>query len=529
MITTSRVRVALLVAAATALAAGVIAFAPSAQAATLFSDTFEDGNANGWTVSGGTWAIATDGSGVYRQSGTSSDARARAGTASWTDYTVTARVKPTAFNGSNRFAAVLARAQSATSYYYVALRSNNTVELKKLVGGTATTLASAPLTVTLNTWYAVSLQVSGTTLRSTVNGGTPLTATDSQFASGQVGLATFNASANFDDVSVDSTTAPPTTSAPPTSQPPTSNPPTSQPPTSNPPATGLIGFASLNALGQNGVTGGAGGATVTVTTTEGLLAAIDTVGPLIIRVQGTINITSKQGVRPNKSILGVGSTAVVNGGGFDFYKSYNVMVRNITFTNAEDDAINIGQNSHHIWIDHNRFVAPVDGSVDYVRGADYVTISWNHFDHTDKTMLISHSDSNAGEDTGHLKVSIHHNWFDNSRQRHPRVRFGEPVHVFNNYFLGNELYGIASTENGGVLAEGNYFENVPFPCYSASGYAESGPGRLVQRNNIFVGSGTCETSGSVVEPSTYYSYPLDPAASVPAIVRAGAGVGKIGL
>src|SRR6185503_12072452 len=112
--------------------------------------------------------------------------------------------------------------------------------------------------------------------------------------------------------------------------------------------------AAVNALGQNGTTGGAGGPTVVVDTTEALLTAIDTVGPMIIRVQGTINITSKQGVRPNKSILGVGSTAVIDGGGFDFYRSFNVMVRNITFTNAEDDAINIGQNSHHIWIDHNR-------------------------------------------------------------------------------------------------------------------------------------------------------------------------------
>jgi pectate lyase len=31
----------------------------------------------------------------------------------------------------------------------------------------------------------------------------------------------------------------------------------------------------------------------------------------------------------------------------------------------------------------------------------------------------------------------------------------------------------------------------------------------------------------VTEPSTYYSYQLDPAASVPALVTAGAGVGKL--
>ncbi len=65
-------------------------------------------------------------------------------------------------------------------------------------------------------------------------------------------------------------------------------------------------------------------------------------------------------------------------------------------------------------------------------------------------------------------------------------------------------------------------------CQSASGYDASGPGRLVQRNNVFTGSGTCETNGTVTEPRTYYSYTLDPANNVPALVRAGAGVGKIG-
>ena len=508
---------------AVVLVVGVLGWSGVASAATLFSDDFEDGNSTGWTPSGGSWSVATDGSRVLRQSGTSSDARSRAGSTGWTNYTLTARVKLTAVNGSNRFAAVLARAQSNTSYYYLALRSNNTVELKKLVGGSSTTLASAPVTVSLNTWYTLSLTTTGNQLTGRVDNGTPLTATDSQFAAGQIGVATFNAAANFDDVIVETTTNPP----PPTTPPPTTPPPTTGPPPPPPPPTGLIGFASLNTMGQNGVTGGAGGPTVTVTTTQQLLDAIDTVGPLIIRIQGTINITSKQGVRPNKTIVGVGTTAVINGGGLDFYRSFNVMVRNITFTNAEDDAINIGQNSHHIWIDHNEFVAPIDGSIDIVRGADYVTVSWNWFRGTDKSMLISHSDGAAGEDIGHLKVTIHHNYFDGSVQRHPRVRFGEPVHVYNNLYRNNTLYGVASTMNAGVLVEGNYFENVPFPCYSASGYADSGPGRLVQRNNIFVGSGVCETNGTVAEARPFYSYTVDNPASLPSTVPAGVGVGRI--
>ncbi|WP_305787242.1 pectate lyase family protein [Symbioplanes lichenis] len=287
------------------------------------------------------------------------------------------------------------------------------------------------------------------------------------------------------------------------------------------------GFASVAALGLGGTTGGAGGATVTVDTTDELLTAIDTVGPLIIQVSGTIAITSKQGVRPDKSIIGLGVNAVVTGGGFDFYRSSNVIVRNVTFTDAEDDALNIGQESHHIWIDHNTFVRPVDGSVDIVRGADYVTVSWNHFAGTDKSMLIGHSDGAASTDIGHLKVSIHHNWFDGSRQRHPRVRFGEPVHVYNNWFRGNELYGVASTMNAGVLVEGNNFSGVPYPCFSVGGYADSAPGRLVQRGNVFGSSGPCEAGGTVVEPSTWYAYTLDAPAAVPALVQSGAGAGKL--
>jgi pectin methylesterase-like acyl-CoA thioesterase len=197
---------------ATAVAAGltalsigsvVVGFAGGAQAATILADTFEDGD--------------LDGSRVLSQSGTSGDARARAGSASWTDYTVTARVRPLAFNGTNRFVAVAARAQSDTSYYYLALRSNNTVELKRLTNGSAATLASASVTVSAGTWYTLSLSVTGSALRGTVNGGTPLTATDTQYASGGVGVATFYATASFDDVLVDSTVTP--TTAPPTTGP----------------------------------------------------------------------------------------------------------------------------------------------------------------------------------------------------------------------------------------------------------------------------------------------------------------------
>ena len=92
--TRQRLRIAL---AATAVAALVGVWIGTASAATLFSDNFDDGNAAGWTTSGGSWLVV---SGSYQQSGTSSDAKAQAGTTSWTDYSVQARVRLNSF-GSN--------------------------------------------------------------------------------------------------------------------------------------------------------------------------------------------------------------------------------------------------------------------------------------------------------------------------------------------------------------------------------------------------------------------------------------------
>src|SRR5688500_14139268 len=110
-----------------------LTFSTSAQSQTLFTDDFQDGNANGWSKSGGTWSVVTDGSAVYRQSKTASDlARAFAGQTGWSDYSVQARVRPLAFDGTggDRFAGLAARSGGSTSYDRVVLLSGNRVELQ---------------------------------------------------------------------------------------------------------------------------------------------------------------------------------------------------------------------------------------------------------------------------------------------------------------------------------------------------------------------------------------------------------------
>ncbi|HEU4386952.1 MAG TPA: family 16 glycoside hydrolase, partial [Blastocatellia bacterium] len=171
---------------------------------TLFSDNFQDGNANGWSRSNGTWTVVTDGTLVFRQSSTTTDARARAGLTSWTDYSVQARVKPIAFGSAGRYVALITRAENSNHFYQLALQNGNQLVLARRVGDTVTTLASRSFTVTTNTFFTLRIDAQGSSLRAFVNGTQQLTATDSTFPAGAIGVGTFFASGSFDDVVVTS-------------------------------------------------------------------------------------------------------------------------------------------------------------------------------------------------------------------------------------------------------------------------------------------------------------------------------------
>jgi pectate lyase len=272
-----------------------------------------------------------------------------------------------------------------------------------------------------------------------------------------------------------------------------------------------------------GTTGGGSAAPVTVTSGPALVSAMQASGSAVIRVSGMVSISGMQDVAANKTIIGVGSGSGITGGGLDVDGVSNVIIQNLNFRAWSDDAINVTDGSTRVWIDHNNFSGGNDGAVDIKRASDLITVSWNRFFDHDKTMLLGHSDSNGSQDRGRLRVSYHHNWFDGTNQRHPRVRFGNPVHVYNNYYDGVGSYGVASTMEAGVLVEGNYFENTEDPFHRGEG--SSPAGSLVARNNHFVNSGSGDQGGSV--NAIPYSYSLDTASGVKSIVQNGAGVGKV--
>lgn len=190
-------------------------------AASLFSDNFDDGNANGWTTQNGSWSVVRDsGSYVFYQSSTS-EGRAWIN-GSWSNYSVEAKVKVDNFNGSNR-AYVCARIKDGNNYYAASLAGDGKLEIRKKVSGSSSTLASKSYSLSTGTWYTVKLEVNGSNIQMYVNDTKQLSATDSSLSSGGAGLIAYKVVAKFDNVVVNDlgggSTSVPTSTSTATSQP----------------------------------------------------------------------------------------------------------------------------------------------------------------------------------------------------------------------------------------------------------------------------------------------------------------------
>ena len=110
-----------------------------------------------------------------------------------------------------------------------------------------------------------------------------------------------------------------------------------------------------------------------------------------------------------------------------------------------------------------------------------------------------------------MKVTYHHNFFDRTIQRHPRVRFGK-AHVYQNYYLAapfNTVYGVSSNLNAQAMVEGNYFVNVPVPTETSRD--GSPPGTLLNVIIFLLIAELPGAGGTVFEPSNFIRIHLDPA------------------
>ena len=203
--------------------------------------------------------------------------------------------------------------------------------------------------------------------------------------------------------------------------------------------------------------------------------------PLIVRMVGQITdltymlggdivIENNNNASGFITVEGVGDDAVADGWGLRIKNASNIEVRNIGFMNCnsgEGDNVGLQQKNDYIWV-HNcdMFYGNAGSDADQIKGdgaldckgSTYVTFSYNHFWDSGKSNLLGLSE---GKTTG-LYISYHHNWYDHSDSRHPRVRYFS-AHVYNNYYDGIAKYGVGSTLGSSVFVEGNYFRNCKRP------------------------------------------------------------------
>ena len=214
----------------------------------------------------------------------------------------------------------------------------------------------------------------------------------------------------------------------------------------------------------------------------------NTSNPVDIRIIGTVTAESNDlscadmssayalGVKEAKNVTieGVGHDATLYKAGVAAFKCDYIEIANLGLMKwgggGDGDGISLKEDSY-AWIHNCDYFygdaggdadqAKGDGSMDLKDDSNHVTISYNHFWDSGKMSLCG-----MKSETGPNWITYHHNWFDHSDSRHPRIRT-MTVHVYNNYFDGNSKYGVGAAYKSNAFVEQNFFRDAHDPMMSS--------------------------------------------------------------
>ena len=333
-------------------------------------------------------------------------------------------------------------------------------------------------------------------------------------------------------------------------------------------------------------------------TITGLQAIIDAyqkgedTTPIVFRIIGKVSLSdldkissSAEGLQikgkgahsvMNMTFEGVGDDATVYGFGFLLRNTKSVEFRNFAIMRCLDDAMSLDTDNSHVWI-HNMDLfygkkggaadqAKGDGTVDIKGDSQYITVAYNRFWDNGKASMCGMT-----SESGPNYITYHHNWFDHSDSRMARIRTMS-VHMYNNYYQHNDVYGIGATSGSSVFMESNYFDATKRPIMSSlQGTDAMGDGTFSGENgglikaygNVFANKpdnfsyvpyaenntsfdayevsdpseqvptsvktlvGGTSYDNFDTNPSLMYAYAADKAADVPAIVEGFYGAGRL--
>ena len=283
-----------------------------------------------------------------------------------------------------------------------------------------------------------------------------------------------------------------------------------------------------------------------------------------------------KGAKMNMTFEGVGDDATVYGFGFLLRNATSVEFRNLAIMRCLDDAMSLDTNNSHVWIHNMDFFygkkgsaadqAKGDGTVDIKANSQYITVAYNRFWDNGKASMCG-----MKTESGPNYITYHHNWFDHSDSRMARIRTMS-VHMYNNYYLHNDVYGVGATMGSSVFMESNYFDATKRPIMSSrQGTDAKGDGTFSGENgglikaygNVFANKpdnfsyvpyaenntsfdayevsdpseqvptsvktlvGGTSYDNFDTNPSLMYAYAADKAADVPSIVEGFYGAGRL--
>ena len=310
--------------------------------------------------------------------------------------------------------------------------------------------------------------------------------------------------------------------------------------------------------------------------------------PIVFRFIGKISLSDLdhtsssaeglqiKGATMNMTFEGVGDDATVYGFGFLLRDVKSVEFRNLAIMRCLDDAMSLDTNNSHVWIHNMDFFygkkgsaadqAKGDGTVDIKANSQYITVAYNRFWDNGKASMCG-----MKTESGPNYITYHHNWFDHSDSRMARIRTMS-VHMYNNYYLHNDVYGVGATMGSSVFMESNYFDATKRPIMSSKqGTDAKGDGTFSGENgglikaygNVFANKpdnfsyvpyaenntsfdayevsdpseqvptsvktlvGGTSYDNFDTNPSLMYAYAADKAADVPAIVEGFYGAGRL--
>ena len=205
-----------------------------------------------------------------------------------------------------------------------------------------------------------------------------------------------------------------------------------------------------------------------------IIRLIGNITDMTVMEGGDVVIENSNNAASYLTLEGIGTDAVANGWGVRLKSASNIEISNIGVMNCNStagDNIGMQQDNDHVWV-HNcdLFYGNAGSDADQIKGdgaldnktSTYITLAYNHFWDSGKASLLGLSEGT----TSGLYITYHHNWFDHSDSRHPRVRYYS-AHIYNNYFDGVSKYGSGSTLGSSLFVEGNYYRNSKYPMLTS--------------------------------------------------------------